>query len=313
MLNLCGVQISWRSQYTKVAEIMERSRLSLMPTLSLLGILAHPDDEQVMSGAFAQAAAEGLRTGLICATRGEEGQIHPSVDATRDTLAQVREGELRRAAAVIGIKGLWFLDYRDSGMMGTAENDNAVNFHMADEQEALVKIVKIVRSFKPTVIVTFDPTGGYGHPDHLKVHKLATLAFIAAADPEQFTETGEPWQTARLYYAAFPRSSMRRMRGFLEEHDPDSDFLKIDMEQFGLADKDITNIIDVRKWSAIKERSLRQHQTQRADYERWSSLPEQVLGEMRASEYFSLAAGVPLPPTPGAKKDLFAGLRRQSA
>src|SRR6476620_2835324 len=118
-----------------------------------------------MSGAFAQAALEGIKTGLICATRGECGEIADPELATPENLGTVREAELRAASAVIGIKYLYFLDYRDSGMMGTPQNDDPACFFRSNDDEALGRIVKIVRDFKPTVMVTFDPTGGYGHPD----------------------------------------------------------------------------------------------------------------------------------------------------
>src|SRR5438067_13785734 len=116
-----------------------------MPDLALLGVFAHPDDEQIMSGVYAQAAAEGIRTGLVCATRGELGEIASPELATAVNLGQVRENELRAACAVLGIKYLWFLDYRDSGMMGTAGNDDPAAFYRVDVHEAVGKVVKIVR------------------------------------------------------------------------------------------------------------------------------------------------------------------------
>ncbi len=203
--------------YVQVLLLEER----FMSDLSLLGLFAHPDDEQVMSGMFAQAASEGIRTGLVCATRGEAGQIHPSVEATRENIGQVREGELRAAAVVCGIKDLWFLDYRNSGWVGTPDNDDPTNFHNADHDQALGKIVAIVREFKPTIMVTFDPQGGYGHLDHLRIHKLATEAFTAAADSLLYPEDREPWQTSRLYYSTFSRSSMEKFRELMMQYDSD--------------------------------------------------------------------------------------------
>src|SRR6266568_4507546 len=161
-----------------------------MSDLALLGAFAHPDDEQIMSGAYAQAASEGIRTGLVCATRGELGEIASPELATQENLGRVRENELRAASAVLGIKYLWFLGYRDSGMMGTAGNDDPEAFYRANEQEAIGRVVKIVRDFKPTVMVTFEPSGGYGHPDHITISKIATAAFHAAGDDAQYPEAG---------------------------------------------------------------------------------------------------------------------------
>ncbi len=280
-----------------------------MPELSVLGLYAHPDDEQVMSGLFAECASEGIRTGLICATRGEAGQIHSSADATRETLGQVREAELRAAAVVCGVKDLWFLGYRDSGWFDTPDNDDPRSFHRCDQNEALGKIVAIVREFKPTIMVTFDPSGGYGHLDHLMIHKLAKEAFTAAADSAMFPEVGEPWQAERLYYSTFSRGVMAGFRELMSKHTPDSDFLKLDFSKLGTDDSEITNDVDVMKWIDVKDRSLRCHRTQSSDADRWSIMPTEMVAKLRGTEHYILAAGTPLPDSPEARKDLFAGLR----
>ena len=280
-----------------------------MPDLALLGVFAHPDDEQIMTGTFAKAAAEGIRTGLICATRGEAGEIHRDADATPETLGEVRERELRAACVVAGIKHLWFLDYRDSGWMGTPENDNQANLHNADRQEALEKIVRIIREFKPTIIVTFDETGGYGHYDHLVCYELATQAFSAAADPDTFPQAGEPWQAARLYYCGFPRSGTLRFAEMMRQAAPESSFAALDLEKMGLPDEQITNVVDAREWWPIKEQSLAQHRTQKRDQDFFKMMPKEIFDQIRGHEHFILAAGTPLPEGDLARGDIFAGLR----
>ena len=280
-----------------------------MQDLSILGIFAHPDDEQLMSGVFAQAASEGIRTGLICATRGEEGEIADPSLATPETLGHVREGELRAAAIVLGIKHLWFLDYRDSGMKGTPPNENPGCLYRCDEDEALAKIVKTVRDFKPTVIVTFERTGGYGHPDHLTIHKLATLAFDAAADPNRFPEAGEPWQTSRLYYSGFPRSVMRSFARFASKMEIETGFRDVNPAELGMDDSEITNSIDVSRWVPLKEQSLQFHRTQMNPNSPFVKAPKEIMYKLRATEHYALAAGTPLPNSPDARADLFAGLR----
>jgi LmbE family N-acetylglucosaminyl deacetylase len=277
--------------------------------LSLLGLFAHPDDEQLMSGAFAQYALEGVRTGLICATRGECGEIADPALATQETLGAVREAELRAASAVIGVKYLYFLDYRDSGMIGTPENDDDRCFLRSKEEEALGRIVKIVRSFKPTVMVTFDPTGGYGHPDHLTIHKLATLAFGAAADPNLYPEAGEPWQAERIFYVGFPRSTLRRIGEFVEANEVETAFRGVDVEKMGMPDELISNMLDVSDWVAIKERSMSQHRTQLNPNSPLAKMPPEAIREWRSREYYQLVEGVPLPGGEAARGDLFAGLR----
>src|SRR5579859_473156 len=141
-----------------------------MSDRSILASYAHPDDEQGVSGTLRMYLEQGVRTGLLCATRGEVGEIADPSLATPETLGAVREQELRTAVNILGLHNLYFLDYRDSGMAGTTENKDPRAFINANENEAVGRIVKIMREFKPTVVVTFDETGGYGHPDHIAIH-----------------------------------------------------------------------------------------------------------------------------------------------
>src|SRR6266702_6166853 len=114
-----------------------------MSTKRLLGVFAHPDDEGTMSAASLKDSTLGIETGLVCATRGEVGEIADLALATRENLAQVREEEMRAAAEVLGVHNLWFLDYRDSGMAGTPENADPRAFAQASGAEVVGKLVKI--------------------------------------------------------------------------------------------------------------------------------------------------------------------------
>lgn len=169
-----------------------------------MAVYAHPDDEQGISGSFAKYARQGVNTSIICATRGEVGEIAPGTQATPETLGAVREGEMRCAAAKIGLRHLFFMDYRDSGMVGTADNENAHSLHQANLMEVAEKVTRIVREQKPQVMITFDPWGGYGHPDHIQVHKAALMAFWLAGDarqfPEQLKQGLNVWTPSKLYY-----------------------------------------------------------------------------------------------------------------
>jgi LmbE family N-acetylglucosaminyl deacetylase len=280
-----------------------------MAELALLGVFAHPDDEQTMSGAFARAASEGINTGLVCATRGELGEIADPSLATPDNLGAVREAELRAACAVLGIKYLWFLDYRDSGMMGTPGNDDPTCLYRVNEEEALARLVKIVRAFRPTLMVTFDETGGYGHPDHITIYRLTTLAFGAAANPDMYPEAGEPWQTDRLYYSSFPRGRLKGMSEWMREHGIVSVFEGLDPDKMGMPDELITNSIDVSEWVHLKERSMSMHRTQLSPDSPFRKIPPEMIHELRSREHYALAAGTSLPDSPDARYDLFAGLR----
>lgn len=280
-----------------------------MAELSLLGLFAHPDDEQLMSGTFAKSAVEGIRTGLVCATRGEYGEIADLALATPETLGHVRELELKAACAVVGVKYLYFLDYKDSGWFNRPENQAPDAFCNADVEEATEKLVRLIREFRPTVMVTFDRAGGYGHLDHTQICRLTERAFDAAADPTRYPASGEPWQAQRLFYSAFPLSLMRKFAELMERMDLQTGFRDLPMERLGLTDEEITNAVDVREWMLLKEKSLSMHATQMDPNSLFRRLPNEMLAEIRATEHFSLAKGVPLPGTEEARGDLFAGLR----
>jgi LmbE family N-acetylglucosaminyl deacetylase len=276
--------------------------------LAILGCYAHPDDEQGIAGTLRKCIEEGIRTGLIVATRGEVGEIADPGLATPETLGEVREQEMRKAAEVIGIHNLYFLDYRDSGMDGTPENKDPRAFVNADETEAVGRIVKIVREFKPTVMVTFDPTGGYGHPDHLAIHRWAIKAFHAAGDPAAYPEAGPAFAPQRLLYGSIPRSVRNKMTQLMKEMNVPSFFATLPADKYGLPDEDITNVMDVGHYMPMKRRSMGAHRTQLDPNSAFMRFPEEITNQLRGKEYFALAAGTPFPPN-ADKSDLFAGLR----
>lgn len=278
-----------------------------MSDLAILASYAHPDDEQGVTGTLMRYGRQGVRTGLLCATRGEMGEIAYAHLATPETLGAVREEELRRAATVAGLDQVWFLDYRDSGMAGTPPNQDAAAFMNADPQDAIGRIVRIIREFRPQVVLTFDETGGYGHPDHLAIYRWTTAAFHAAGDPAQYPAAGRAWVPARLFYASIPRSTIRRMVAMIREHQIETAFAQMDPEQMGLPDEAITNIVDVTDFVDRKMESLRQHATQLPPDSPFTTMPEDLGRPFRSKEHFVFGAGVPLPP--GADpSDLFAGL-----
>src|SRR5207248_5554670 len=182
-----------------------------MSTKRLVGIFAHPDDEGTMSGAMLKYSTLDIESGLVCATRGEVGEIADPALATPENLGQVREEEMRAAAEVLGVLNLWFLDYRDSGMAGTPENEDPRAFVHASAAGVVGKLVAIIRQFRPQVMVTFDESGAYGHPEHIAIYRHTTSAFPAAADAVQSPELGTAHSVAKLYYTAFPRSVAREM------------------------------------------------------------------------------------------------------
>lgn len=176
----------------------------------MLAVLAHPDDESFgMGGTLALYARRGWDVYLVCATRGEVGDVDQEKMKGFDSIAELRAGELRCAASHLGLKDFFFLGYRDSGMPGSPDNlhPDAQVAHPLDEVAG--RVVRYIRELKPEIVLTFDPIGGYRHPDHIHIHEATVLAFEKAADPDFHPEAGAPWQPGRLYFHIFPKGVLK--------------------------------------------------------------------------------------------------------
>lgn len=179
-------------------------------THSLLAVLAHPDDESFgMGGTLALYARKGYDVYLVCATRGEAGTVDPEFMQNHRSIAVLREDELRCAAGHLGLKDVFFLGYRDSGMPGMDANKDpeAQINHSIDEVAG--KVVKYIRELKPDVVLTFDPIGGYRHPDHIHIHQATVMAFDKADDAAFHPESGAPFKPRGLYFHVFPHQFLR--------------------------------------------------------------------------------------------------------
>lgn len=182
----------------------------------MLLAFAHPDDESFgMGGAIARYARQGVEIALICSTNGDVGTVAPERMNGYKSVAELRLAELRCAAATLGIKEVITYGYCDSGMMGSPDNANPACLWQADRAAVEARIVADIRRIRPHVVVTFDPYGGYGHPDHILMHEVTTSAFFKAGDPEcypdQLGNGLEPYQPAKLYYSTFPRLPLQMM------------------------------------------------------------------------------------------------------
>jgi LmbE family N-acetylglucosaminyl deacetylase len=171
----------------------------------LLLAMAHPDDESFgMAGTIARYVGEGVEVHLICATNGDVGTADPEHMQSYESMAQLRLAELTCAAAELGIARVFTFGYRDSGMTGSPDNDHPASLHRADPDNVARRIAGVIREVRPQVVVTFDPFGGYGHPDHIKMHDATRLAFEAAGDPLSYPEQAaaglEPYRPQKLYY-----------------------------------------------------------------------------------------------------------------
>ena len=278
----------------------------------LLAFHAHPDDESLsMGGTLARYAAAGEQVVVVTATRGEVGEIynHDAPEALRETLGEVREGELRAACAILGVGAVELLGYRDSGMEGTSDNGHPDAFCRADFLEAVGRLVRFIRRYRPEVVTAYDPFGGYGHPDHIQVHRVGTAAYFGAADVGRFPpEDGEePWQPAKLYWVTWPRERTRlRQRAMAAAGDIPQEEAEREPGT-GMPDQHITTYLDVAPWFDRKWAAVLAHRTQMAEGSWFMTLPDEVRRRGFGREAFILAAS--RVDTPAAEPDLFAGLR----
>jgi LmbE family N-acetylglucosaminyl deacetylase len=224
----------------------------------------------------------------------------------------VRREELSQAVAILGVSDLEILGYRDSGMAGTESNSHPDCFNMADPDEAAGRLVRLVRAYKPQVLVSYNEFGGYGHPDHIACHKATVAAFEAAGDPARYPTVGLPWTPLKLYYTNSPRRQLQRAweemqaRGLPTPLD-DPNF---DMTRFTVPDEVVTTAVEVGEYMRQKLDALLVHRTQIAPDGRFMAIPEDVRRQIFNREYFTrVAARIAIPDNGALEDDLFAGLR----
>jgi mycothiol S-conjugate amidase len=277
---------------------------------------AHPDDEASKgAGTVAKYAAEGIRTVLVCCTGGEAGDIlNPAADSPeiRENLAQVRMDELDASVRAIGYSQLHMLGYHDSGMPDTETNKRPDNFANAPMDEAVGRLVALIRAERPQVIVTYgDDRKFYPHPDHIKVHDISVVAFDAAGDPERYSELGEPWQPSKMYYTGF---SVERVKALHEAHfrrGDESPYATWFERGFEERPDRFTTLVDVSEFLHKRREALLAHRTQVDPEGFWMRLPDDVVREVFPWEEYVLArtlvdTGVD---EGEVEDDLFAGVR----
>ena len=274
--------------------------------MDILWILAHPDDESFGgAGVIAWAHERGLETGLICATRGEAGEISDPELATPLTLGAVREQELRRAMDVVHLSELRFMGYRDSGMAGTPENDDPRALVQAPREEAIAHLMGQIRELKPRTVITFGPDGVYGHPDHIYIGNVASEAVLEAAG-ETLPSLGDPWRVESLYHVAVPREIMLAMRAR-----PDGPFRNMSEEEvqlLGTPSAEITHWVDTVDYLDLARKAVVCHATQIADPTQFTADTEQAVGRLRYQQF----KRVDLPWSEGSDRhDVIAELEKE--
>ena len=282
--------------------------------LRLMHVHAHPDDESSKGAAStAMYVAQGVDVHVATCTGGERGSIlNPKMDRPEilANITEIRRQEMERARDILGIRQDW-LGFVDSGW---PEGDPKPPlpegcFALVPIEEAAAPLVKLIRSFRPHVLTTYDENGGYPHPDHIKCHEISVYAFEAAADPERYPELGEPWQVQKLYYH-FGWSSARveAISAAMEKHGLENPYkgerwLQLDPER----DKRMTTRVECAEYFHVRDEALIAHATQIDPDGFWFAVPREVQAEAWPTEDFELVKSFVETTTP--EDDLFAGLR----
>ena len=280
----------------------------------LLLVHAHPDDETINNGVtMAKYAAAGAQVTLVTCTRGEEGEVLVNELANLasdkdDKLGEHREIELKDAMDELGIKDFRFLGapskkWRDSGMMGTPANDRDDVFWQADLDEASIELVKIILEIKPQVLITYDEFGGYGHPDHIKAHRVAMRAAELAAN--------QGWQVNKIYWNTMPRSVIQM--GIEKMKEVGSDFFgaeSADDLPFAKPDELVSTVVNAPEYVPAKLAAMKAHATQISVDGPFFALSNNLGLSVWGDEYYTLVKGEKAAPfdANGRELDIFAGI-----
>ncbi|MFJ8650600.1 N-acetyl-1-D-myo-inositol-2-amino-2-deoxy-alpha-D-glucopyranoside deacetylase [Streptomyces sp. NPDC093546] len=292
------------------------------PSRRLLLVHAHPDDESINNGAtMAKYAAEGAQVTLVTCTQGEEGEVIPPALAhlapdREDRLGPHRVGELAAAMKELGVTDHRFLGgpgrFRDSGMMGAPQNHRDGAFWHTDVDDAAPYLVEVVRSVRPQVLITYDPDGGYGHPDHIQAHRVAMRAAELAAEPAYRRDLGDPHEIAKIYWNRVPRAvaeegfARLRAAGAFPEAAAVEDVPGLVND--ALADALVTAEIDGSAYAERKVAAMRAHATQITVEGAFFALSNKLGQPLFTTEYYQLAQGRSGAPAGERERDLFAGL-----
>ncbi|MEU6401400.1 N-acetyl-1-D-myo-inositol-2-amino-2-deoxy-alpha-D-glucopyranoside deacetylase [Streptomyces sp. NPDC046985] len=292
-----------------------------LPARRLLLVHAHPDDESINNGVtMARYAAEGAQVTLVTCTLGERGEVIPPELRHLEgvALGARRREELAAAMAELGVADHRLLGgagrYQDSGMTGLPDNDDPACFWQADLDEAAERLAAVIREVRPQVLVTYDDGGGYGHPDHVQAHRVASRAAELAADSAVRPDLGAPWRIARVYWNRAPRTVAEAAFARLRDDLPGLPFAK------SATVDDVPGVVDDARiavrvegdpaHAAAKAAAMRAHATQIEVAGPYFALSNELAQPLFAAEYYELVHGDGVPSGAG---DLFAGLDEEAS
>jgi mycothiol S-conjugate amidase len=261
---------------------------------------------------MARYADEGVRVALVCATGGEEGDIlNPRMDrpGIKERMKELRAAELETACDILGVERIYMLGYRDSGMPDSPGNKRPEAFCNADPEEVVFRLVKIIRAERPEIVLSYDESRGYEHPDHVRVHELGRRAWQEAGDGDKFPEAGAPWSPSKLYYfATFTKQRMRALHEAAVNEGIESPFAGFldHWDEMGFEDPEITTQVDVSDYIDLRSKALLAHATQIDPDSFWFAIPDDMQRKVYPWEDFTLIESTVKTELP--EDDLFAGL-----
>lgn len=283
-------------------------------TLRLLAVHAHPDDESSKgAGSYAFYRSIGAEVLIVSCTGGERGDVQNEAlveraMAERD-MAGLRRIEMARAQAVLGIEHRW-LGYVDSGLPEDGEAVPPNSFAVIPLEFSAAPLVKLIREYRPQVMVTYDENGGYPHPDHIRTHELSMYAFEAAADAARYAELGDAWQISKVYYdRVFNPERMNHMYDELLASEPDSPLveqLAAFRERFADRPSLVTTSVNVGEFFEDRDNALRSHASQVPPDSSFFFWPNDLQRRAWPYEDFQLALSLVESELP--ESDLFAGI-----
>ncbi|MBK0866666.1 mycothiol conjugate amidase Mca [Saccharopolyspora sp. HNM0986] len=287
--------------------------------LRLMTVHAHPDDESSKGAATtARYAAEGHDVMVVTCTGGEAGSIlNPAMERPEvlANMPEIRRTEMARAAEILGVRHHW-LGYVDSGL---PEGDPLPPlpegcFATIDQVGPVADLVRVIREFQPHVLITYDESGGYPHPDHIRCHEVSMTAFDEAADPDLHPAAGEPWQPLKLYYShGFSRKKMQLFHDALLERGVESPYgewlARWDERDRPDPDERVTTRVECGAYFEQRDDALRAHATQIDPDSRWFAVPPDIQRALWPTEDYELVRS--LVDTTLPEDDLFSGVREK--
>jgi mycothiol S-conjugate amidase len=288
------------------------------PRLRLLAVHAHPDDESSKGAAtMAKYVAEGHEVMVVTCTGGEAGSVlNPAMDKPEvlANMPEIRREEMARAAKILGVSHRW-LGFIDSGL---PEGDPLPpvpegSFAVIPLEEPTEALVRVIREFRPHVVLTYDENGGYPHPDHIRTHEVSMAAFEAAPEPDRFPEAGQPWQPLKVYYLhGFSRARMLAFDDILTKaglESPYKEWLdKWDPDKGDVMDR-VTTRVYCADYFEVRDEALKAHATQIDPNSRWFAVPRDLQRQAWPTEEYELVHSLVDSTLP--EDDLFAGIREK--